>query len=43
MSISVSQLLNHKGHEIHAISPNATVFEAITLMSTLGVGALLVL
>ena len=43
MSISVSQLLNKKGNEIHAISPEATVFEAITLMSTLGVGALLVL
>ena len=43
MSISVSQLLNKKGHEIHAISPNATVFEAIKLMSSLGVGALLVL
>ena len=43
MSISVSQLLNKKGNEIHAISPEATVFDAIKLMSSLGVGALLVL
>lgn len=43
MSISVSQLLNKKGKEIHSISPDATVFDAIKLMSELGVGALLVM
>ena len=43
MSISVSQLLNNKGNQIHTVSPEATVFEAIKLMSSLGVGALLVL
>ncbi|MBF8269277.1 MAG: putative signal-transduction protein with CBS domain [Gammaproteobacteria bacterium] len=43
MSISVSQLLNKKGHQIHTVSPDTTVFEAIKLMSSLGVGALLVM
>jgi CBS domain-containing protein len=43
MTITVSQLLSKKGNHIHSISPVATVFEAIQLMSTLGVGALLVL
>lgn len=43
MSISVNQLLNKKGKEIHSISPDATVFDAIKLMSELGVGALLVM
>jgi len=43
MTTTVSQLLNKKGHEIHAIAPDATVFEAIKLMSSLSVGALLVL
>ena len=43
MSITVNQLLNKKGKEIHSISPDATVFDAIKLMSELGVGALLVL
>lgn len=43
MSITVTQLLNKKGKEIHTISPEATVFDAIKLMSELGVGALLVM
>lgn len=43
MSISVRQLLNKKGKEIHAVKPDASVFSAITLMSELGVGALLVM
>lgn len=43
MSISVSQLLNKKGKEIHSITSEATVFDAIKLMSELGVGALLVM
>jgi len=43
MSISVSQLLNKKGKEIHSISSDATVFDAIKLMSERGVGALLVM
>lgn len=43
MSITVHQLLNKKGNEIHTVSPDATVFEAIELMSHHGVGALLVM
>ena len=43
MSITVTQLLNKKGKEIHTIAPDATVFDAIKLMSDLGVGALLVM
>ena len=43
MSISVQQLLNKKGTDIHSISPDATVYDAIKLMSELGVGSLLVM
>lgn len=43
MSISVRQFLNKKGNEIHTVSPDATVFDAIELMSHHGVGALLVM
>jgi CBS domain-containing protein len=43
MSKTVRQFLNNKGHELHSIRPDATVFEAISLMSSVGVGALLVL
>lgn len=43
MSITVKQLIDKKGNEIHAISPDATVFDAIKLMSERGVGALLVM
>ena len=43
MSITVKQLLDKKGNEIHAVSPDATVFDAIKLMSERGVGALLVM
>ena len=39
----VSDILDSKGHEIWSISPEATVFEAIKLMSTKSVGALLVM
>jgi len=40
---TVKELLQRKGYEIHAISPNATVFDALTLMAAKNVGALLVL
>jgi CBS domain-containing protein len=39
----VSDILDSKGHEIWSISPEATVFEAIKLMSKKSVGALLVM
>ena len=41
--VSVKQLLNHKGGEVLAISPEATVRDALTLMATREVGALMVM
>lgn len=38
----IREILNHKGHTALSISPDATVFEAIQLMSDKNVGALLV-
>jgi len=39
----VSDLLNHKGREIWAMTPDSTVYEAIEQMAQKGVGALLVM
>lgn len=41
--VSVKQLLNRKGAEVLSISPQATVRDALTLMATREVGALLVM
>ena len=38
----VSDILAVKGDTVHSISPEATVYDAISVMSTHGVGALLV-
>lgn len=40
---TVAQLLNQKGHNVEAISPDATVYDAIKRMSDLDIGALVVL
>ncbi|MBM3341342.1 MAG: CBS domain-containing protein [Betaproteobacteria bacterium] len=40
---TVRQLLQTKGSEVHAIAPEASVFEAIKLMAAKGIGALVVL
>ncbi len=40
--ITVAQLLEQKGHNVEAIAPDATVFEAIKRMSDLDIGALVV-
>lgn len=40
--ITVAQLLERKGHNVEAIAPDATVFEAIKRMSDLDIGALVV-
>ena len=40
---TVKQLLEHKGHTVHAIAPDATVFDAIKAMDKHRVGALVVL
>ena len=37
------QLLNDKGHEIHSVSPETMVYDAIKLMTEVKVGALLVM
>jgi CBS domain-containing protein len=41
--ITVAQLLNHKGHKVETIAPDATVYEAIRKMADLDIGALVVL
>lgn len=43
MSITVRQLLKKKGHDVHSVCPNTSVYKTIELMSDLGVGALLVM
>ena len=40
---TVSHLLNDKGSDVWSLAPDATVYEAIELMSQKGVGALLVM
>jgi len=39
---SINEILDHKGASVWTISPDATVFEAIQMMSEKNVGALLV-
>jgi CBS domain-containing protein len=39
---SISEILDHKGSKVWTISPEATVFEAIQLMSDKNIGAVLV-
>ncbi|HKI84256.1 MAG TPA: CBS domain-containing protein, partial [Candidatus Krumholzibacteria bacterium] len=39
----IKQLLKNKGHEIYHISPDATVYQAVEMLSEKGVGALLVM
>ncbi len=40
---TVGQLLQDKGHDIHSIGPDASVYQALTLMADKDVGALLVI
>lgn len=40
---SVNQLLDQKGHEIYAVKPTDVVFDAIEMMATEQVGALMVM
>ena len=39
---TVAELLNQKGHNVEAIAPDATVYEAIKKMADLDIGALVV-
>ncbi len=43
MTTHVRQLLNEKGHEIYSVLPETMVYDAITLMAEVKVGALLVI
>lgn len=43
MTQTVASLLASKGQEVWSVAPDATVYEAISLMAEHGVGALLVL
>ena len=43
MTSTVRQLLQTKGNRVHAISPEATVFEALERMAAYDVGALMVM
>ena len=40
---AISEILSFKGNTVWSISPNATVFEAVQLMSDKNIGALLVI
>lgn len=40
---TISEILDHKGHQIWSIAPSATVFDAIQMMSDKNIGALLVI
>ena len=40
---SVALILRHKGSQVHAISPNVTVYEALEKMAEKDVGALIVM
>jgi CBS domain-containing protein len=39
---TISEILNHKGSAVYSISPNSTVFDAISMMAEKNIGALLV-
>jgi len=41
--LTLSQLLDHKGRQVHAVEPGAPVLEAIRLMAEHHIGALLVM
>jgi len=43
MYTTVKQILNHKGHDIWSMRPDATVYEALQLMAEKNIGALLVI
>jgi len=43
MMMTVSQLLDSKGHGVLSVSPQTTVYDALKLMAEKGVGALVVL
>src|SRR6266542_2454649 len=40
---TIGEILNHKGAAVWSVSPDATVFDAITMMADKNIGALLVI
>ena len=40
---TIAQLLNTKGNQVWSVKPEATIFEALEIMSEKGIGALLVM
>ncbi len=40
---TVKQILDDKGHDVHAIHPGASVFDALKLMAEHNIGSLVVL
>ena len=43
MMTTVKHVLDQKGREVHAIAPDATVFDALQMMDAYNIGALVVL
>ena len=43
MTATIRQLLDEKGYLIHSVTPDTTVYDAISKMSELSIGALLVM
>jgi CBS domain-containing protein len=43
MADTVSSILRHKGHDVWSVSPDQSVFHALSLMADKGVGALVVI
>jgi CBS domain-containing protein len=43
MSDTVGSILRHKGHQVWSVSPDESVFQAISLMADRGIGALAVI
>jgi CBS domain-containing protein len=43
LTASIGSVLDRKGHKVHSVAPDATVYAAIALMADKGVGALVVL
>lgn len=41
--VTIAEILNAKGHEVYAVSPDSTVFEAIGQLAQRNIGALLVM
>lgn len=40
---TIHQILERKGHDVHWVSPDSSVYDAIRRMAELGIGALLVM